>query len=257
MFLILKPDGSPRPVFNLKCLNTYLSVKKFRLISHIKIPSFLQKGDFLTSLDLSQAYCHVPIIPRHQKFLSFVYREKVYQWTCLPFGLASAPQTFGQLSNWIASLLREKGVRVVVYPDDFLLAHQNPVILSEQTVLEVHLLSSLGWSVNIQKSQLSPCQSIDYLGITWNMTSHQMLLPLNKVVSLRNRLQLLYQNPHWSLRIAQELIGVLNFAAFVVPLGRLYLKRIQLASRQLHQLHPRQIVPIPQQALKEMGWWVE
>lgn len=73
----------------------------------------------------------------------------------------------------------------------------------------------------------------------------------------KNRLQLLYQNPHWSLRIAQELIGVLNFAAFVVPLGRLHLRRIQLASRQLHQLHPRQIVPIPQQALKEMGWWVE
>lgn len=185
MFLTLKPDGSTRPVFNLKCLNTYLSLKKFRLISHIKIPSFLQKGDFLTSLDLSQAYCHVPIIPRHQKFLSFVYRKKVYQWTCLPFGLALAPQTFGQLSNWIASLLREKGVRVVVYLDEFLLAHQNPVILSEQTVLAVHLLSSLGWSVNIQKSQLSPCQSIDYLGITWNMTSYQMLLPLNKVVSLK------------------------------------------------------------------------
>uniref|UniRef100_A0A8D9E8A0 Enzymatic polyprotein n=1 Tax=Cacopsylla melanoneura TaxID=428564 RepID=A0A8D9E8A0_9HEMI len=257
MFLVTKPDGSQRPVFNLKGLNTFLSLKKFRLISHLKVPSFLQRGDFLTKLDLSQAYSHVPIVPRHQRFLSFVYRDKVYQWTCLPFGLASAPQAFAQLTNWVASLLREKGVRVIVYLDDFLVAHQDPATLTVQTELAVQLLSCLGWTVNLKKSQLVPSQSLEFLGITWDMQSHKMCLPPKKVASFTNRVLLLIQSPLWSLKTAQELIGILNFAAFVVPLGRLHLRRIQLASRKLNRLHPYQLVSIPQQALREIEWWGE
>lgn len=110
MFTVRKGDGSLRPIFNLKNLNAFVSTKLFRLLNHSKIPSFLQREDYMASIDLSQAYCHVPINKRHQRFLCFVYRETVYKWTCLPFGLASAPQAFAQLSNWVAAFLREKGL---------------------------------------------------------------------------------------------------------------------------------------------------
>lgn len=103
MFLVKKGDGTMRPVFNLKSLNSYVTTKKFKLINHQKIPLFLQKNDYLATIDLSQAYCHIPIARRHRRFLCFLYKGTVYQWTCLPFGLASAPQAFAQLSNWVAA----------------------------------------------------------------------------------------------------------------------------------------------------------
>uniref|UniRef100_A0A0A9YMB8 Putative enzymatic polyprotein n=1 Tax=Lygus hesperus TaxID=30085 RepID=A0A0A9YMB8_LYGHE len=257
MFLVYKGDGSPRPVFNLKRLNTFLQPKKFRLINHFRVPSFLQREDFLASIDLSQAYCHVPITPRHRRFLSFVYKDTVYQWTCLPFGLATAPQAFAQLTNWVASYLRNKGIRTIVYLDDFLFAHQDPSLLEEHLRYVTQLLLFLGWQINFKKSQMVPTQLINFLGITWNTKSLQMSLPEAKVLSISNLLLSTIHRSQWSLKSAQILIGVLNFAAFAVPLGRLHLRWIQIATRPLRRVRPRQLLPLSERVLGELRWWQE
>ncbi|KAI5699222.1 hypothetical protein M8J76_011662 [Diaphorina citri] len=109
MFLRQKPNGSIRPIFNLKPLNQYIKLRRFRLINHYRIPGFLQEDDFLATIDLSEAYCHVPVKEGHRRFLSFHFEGKIYSWKCLPFGLASAPQAFSQLTNWVAELLRKQG----------------------------------------------------------------------------------------------------------------------------------------------------
>ncbi|KAI5747543.1 hypothetical protein M8J77_015831 [Diaphorina citri] len=104
MFLRQKPNGSIRPIFNLKPLNQYIKLRRFRLINHYRIPGFLQEDDFLATIDLSEAYCHVPVKEGHRRFLSFHFEGKIYSWKCLPFGLASAPQAFSQLTNWVAEV---------------------------------------------------------------------------------------------------------------------------------------------------------
>ena len=79
-------------MFNLKRLNDFLRLKKFRLVSHFKVPNFLQAGDYLAKIDLSQASFHVPVKESHRRFLSLSFRGLVYEMVCLPFGLlASAP----------------------------------------------------------------------------------------------------------------------------------------------------------------------
>ncbi|XP_011313827.1 uncharacterized protein [Fopius arisanus] len=47
MFLITKNNGEFRPIFDLRGLNQHVRTKKFKLISHHKIPDFLQDGDWL------------------------------------------------------------------------------------------------------------------------------------------------------------------------------------------------------------------
>uniref|UniRef100_A0A8D8SW92 Polyprotein P3 n=1 Tax=Cacopsylla melanoneura TaxID=428564 RepID=A0A8D8SW92_9HEMI len=257
MFSVLKPNGSLRPIFNLKRLNSYLKTKKFRLINHLSIPDFLQSNDFMVSIDLSQAYCHVPVLSRHRRFLSLVYRDRVYSWNCLPFGLASAPQAFAQLTNWVAQFLRDKGLRVVVYLDDFLLAHQCAIVLRAQAAYAIQILNFLGWTPNLQKSRTIPSQAVKFLGIMWNTVSNLVSLPPESIRSLSQRLRSLLCRPIWSLKSAQSLIGSLNFAAFAIPLGRLHLRRIQLAHRRLSRLNPRLLRPIPPRALQEIRWWLE
>lgn len=255
MFLRKKINGKMRPIFNLKNLNRFLRLRKFRLINHIRVPSFLQEGDYLCTIDLSDAYCHVPVKKSHQRFLSFHFRGKTFSWKCLPFGLASAPQAFSQLTNWVAALLRKQGLRIIVYLDDFLLAAQSFEELVMKTKLTVSLLRTLGWQINLSKSRLVPSHTRTFLGLVWNTTSQSVSLPDDKIRSLQNQISLLQKRPRWSLRSYQRLLGQLNFAAFAIPLGRLHLRPFQLAARTLPKLSPRKLLPIPPAALETLKWW--
>lgn len=180
MFLTPKQNGKYRQIFNLRRLNKYLRPKRFRLANHSTVTRFLQRGDFLGKIDLSQAYFHIPIKKSHQRFLAFCYEGKVYQMTCLPFGLSSAPLAFSRITNWIAGRLRELGIRTLVYLDDFLFAHQDSETLSKQLKVAMTFLQSLGWEINREKAILSPVTGLEFLGIIWNVQKNLLVLPESK-----------------------------------------------------------------------------
>ena len=51
------------------------------------IRTSLNTGEWVTSIDLQDAYVHIPIHPRSRKYLRFAHRSQIYQFTSLPFGL--------------------------------------------------------------------------------------------------------------------------------------------------------------------------
>ena len=63
----------------------------------------IQHGDYAFSIDLQDAYLHVPIVKHHRCFLCFVWHNVPYQWKVLPFGLATAPRVFTSLTKPICS----------------------------------------------------------------------------------------------------------------------------------------------------------
>ena len=63
-----------------------------------------QQGDFALSIDLHDAYLHVPIVKHHQGFLCFVWHNVPYQWKVLPFGLATALGFLHPSQNLFCSL---------------------------------------------------------------------------------------------------------------------------------------------------------
>ncbi|XP_033222544.1 uncharacterized protein LOC117176414 [Belonocnema kinseyi] len=230
VFLLQKSDGSLSPVFNLKRLNEYLRPGKFRLITHSKVPGFLQRKDFLAKIDISQAYLHVHIKESHRRYLAMYYRKKIYCWTALPFGLSSAPLAFSRISNWLAGQLRKRGVRVMVYLDDFLLANQDKHLLIQQLKEIVNFLTFLGWKINVPKSILVPSRKLEYLGIMWNPWTDLKFLSEKKTKRLKLTLNKIMSQQKWSWQQAKSLLGTLEFASFVVPLGRVFCRNLQRAA---------------------------
>ncbi|XP_074112632.1 uncharacterized protein LOC141536193 [Cotesia typhae] len=257
MFLIKKSDGGWRPIFDLRNLNRYVEVKEFQLISHSKIPDFLQPRDWLVRIDMSQAYFHIRVSEAHRRFLRVHFRGELLQMTCMPFGLSSAPYAFASVSNWIAELIRSRGIRVAVYLDDFLVACQNRSKLLKQIEMIVRLLVSLGWQINWDKSILEPCQELDFLGITWSTQTGVIKLPLKKAVSIQTLVQEGLRDQSCTLKKAQSLLGHLNFASFVVPRGQLHCRHLQRFSTHFSQNRPRQRLRINNQVQNDLTWWKE
>lgn len=120
IFLVPKKSGGMRPIINLKPLNNFVETIHFKMETLQTALNLLQKGDFLISVDLKDAYFSIPVHPHHRKYLRFIWKEQRYEFQCLPFGLKSAPRIFTKCTKPIMSALRSHGHRGIIYIDDSL-----------------------------------------------------------------------------------------------------------------------------------------
>ena len=125
LFLVPKKDGGMRPVINLKQLNKFIPPHhfEFKMEGMHTVKDLLKKGDWLTKVDLRDAYFTIPIHKKDRLFLRFSAQNRHYQFTCLPFGLSCAPWVFTKTHKPALTLLRELGVRLVAYIDNILVMH--------------------------------------------------------------------------------------------------------------------------------------
>ncbi len=84
----------------------------------------IRQNDFVCKLDLKDAYFTILIHVTHRKYLHFVWRDKHYEYLCLPFGLSTAPRLFTKLLKPALSFLRQLGYRLVIYLEDMLMANE-------------------------------------------------------------------------------------------------------------------------------------
>ena len=128
------------------------------------IRASLIPGEWVLSIDLSDAYLHIPIHPNSRKYLRFCHKSQVFQFTSLPFGLATVPQVCEADGP-------DKWNQTSPVPDDWLIRAQSQeeVQLNTQTV--VHLTQSLGWIINQEKSELKPAQVFSFLGHEYHLDS--------------------------------------------------------------------------------------
>lgn len=113
-------------------------------------------GDYLVSLDLKDAYFSIPIFKPHRKFLRFKWSDQTYDFTCLPFGYSLAPRVFTKVLKPVISYLRTNGYKVVIFLDDILLIGSSVKECLSQLSSLRDLLESLGFVINVNKSQLIP-----------------------------------------------------------------------------------------------------
>ena len=185
LFLVPKKDGGHRPVINLKALNNFVIAPHFKMEGIQTLKSLLRQGDWLVKIDLKDAYFAIPIREENQKFLCFTVANKSYQFTCLPFGLASAPWVFTKTLKPVVALCRELGVRLVIYIDDILVMAESREKAEDQASGLTYLLQCLGFTVNTTKSTLIPTQSLEFLGFSVDSRTMELSLPAHKLKKIR------------------------------------------------------------------------
>ncbi len=130
--------------------------RSFRKITLKIILSQIYPGDQLMSLDLKDAYFHIQVAPHHIRFLRFAIEGVAYQYKVPPFELSLAPCTFTRCMDAALSPLRQIGIRMLNYLDDWLILAQSlGVLISHKTLLLSHL-GCLGLRVNLPRAYCHP-----------------------------------------------------------------------------------------------------
>ena len=111
--------GEYRIIFDLSDLNMFIRKTTFRMTSYFSIMSLISRGDFFISIDLTDAYHAIAIHLFFRRFLTFVFLNVYYQFTCLPQGLTSSPRIFTKIMKVVLTHLRSFSIKIAAWLDDF------------------------------------------------------------------------------------------------------------------------------------------
>ena len=252
LFLVPKTSGGHRVVIDLFSLNKHIQCPTFKMMDTSKIRNSIPKNSLFTSIDISEAFHHIPIQPRFRKFLSFSFQNQAYHFQVMPFGINIGPRIFTKVITEVLKNLHTLHIRASVYIDDWLLWHQTESQLILNTKFTVNLLTKLGFTVNIAKSQLEPVSEITYLGVTWDGSTHTIrpsFTNINKVLKL---LPLTLSQHQIRKKEYQKILGSLNFLAPFIMKGKLHLRLTILHSPTFKKINSALMSP---EFRRQLKWW--
>ena len=94
LFTRPKKNGKKRPIIDLSILNLLLDIPTFKMETVAVIIKSITEGLWACSVDIQDAYFHVPMDWDCHRFLAFQLRDRIFVFQFLPFGLAPAPWAF-------------------------------------------------------------------------------------------------------------------------------------------------------------------
>ena len=240
LFLVPKPHQRWRPVIDLSRLNTFLHIEKFKMETPESIRTSLIPGEWVSSIDLSDAYLHIPIHPNSRKYLRFCYKSQVFQFTSLPFGLATAPQVFTMIVKEAKLMALSRGLRIHQYLDDWLIRSQSQEEAQVNTQAVVDLTQSLGWIINQEKSELKPTQVFSFVGYEYHLDSALVKPTQERWLKLQDLILRLKSKCVLTARCLMSLIGLLASTEKMVPEGRLHMRPFQFHLKE-HWRYPQSL----------------
>ena len=259
LFIVPKPNHKWRPILDLSTLNQFLCVKTFKMETPETIRTSLQQEEWVTSLDFSDAYFHIPIHFTSRKFLRFHFQNQSYQFRALPFGLSTAPMEFTGVVKEVKLMAQSQGIRIHQYLDDWLIRAPTKESCHQGTQSLLALCQELGWMVNMQKSELEPQQVFDFVGYQYDLLNGVVRPTQNRWEALQQKITVLLQTRYCRVRTFMSLIGLLTATEKQVPLGRLHMRPIQWHLKK-HWRVPESLekeIPIPRSLHQYLQWWTQ
>lgn len=258
-FLVEKPSGGVRFIFNLKDLNYFIDPPHFKLEDWRTVVRLMLPGMYMASIDIEDAYLLVPIHPSHRRFLRFQWNGSVFEFQALPFGLSTAPYIFTKIMRPVTTALRESGFESVVYLDDFLILSPTKDHCRSNVQAHINQLSSLGFIINFNKSVLDPSTSIKYLGFIFDSVHQTLAIPNERRLRLLSMIAEFAQRRRSLIQEFASIIGSLVSICPAVRYGLLYTKQLErekfLALCSSNNNYSARM-NIPKELKTDFDWWI-
>ena len=256
-----KTAGEWRGCLDARPVNTELRYEKFKMEGLHTLKGLLRRDDWMTSIDVADAYSNVLLHPEHRQYTRFVWRGVHYQFRAVCFGIASAPRMFTKLLRPVVALLRAAGIRSVIYLDDLLILALTREDSTMKTQFAVNTLVRLGFLISPQ-SEVDPSRSREFLGIQVDSHTMELHVPAKKIKNKDAVKRMLRENAEGRLTVRQlaGIIGKINALSPAVLPARLLSRHLLFCKNKALALSARRVVwnkcvHLSPEALLELQEW--
>ena len=221
-----KQPGKYRVILNLKGLNLDVEYHHFKMDTLETALKLVTRGCFMISIDIKDAYYTIRIHEDYRKYLRFEFEGQLYQFTCLPNGLALGPRIFTKILKVpLAHLRQTYGVNTSAYIDDLLLTEISIKSCHMAAFRTVQILQKLGFTIS-PKSVLQPRQVIEHVGFVIDSVHMKVSLPTDKVTNLKDYIRKCLRKEVFTIREVAQLLGKLEATKPGNRLAQLYTKTL-------------------------------
>ncbi|XP_063912268.1 uncharacterized protein LOC135129117 [Zophobas morio] len=237
IFLVKKPNGKDRFILNLKQLNTFVATSHLQMEDHRTAARLMQKGCYMSTIDLQDAYFLINVDTEHRKYLRCEHNGQLYEFTCMPFGFykTHTPYCIPFTLSW--HLLRDL-----------------PGRFSHLWELGGCLLSKC----------LCGCPGVNFIGrgkfLGFILDSHTMTisLPLEKRKKTLNMIRDFKSRSRCSIRAFAQFIGTLVPACPAIKYGLMYTKafeREKFKALRDHHMNYDTSMSLSSTLQNDFLWW--
>ena len=167
-------------ILNLKQLNELIVYRHFKMESLQSALNFMSKHCWMASIVWKEAYYSFNFAEKYRKFLHFIFKGHLYEFTALPNGFATGSRLFTK--NYKTSFFT---FAETFYVDDSLLFGKSIDECRQNIMKTVDLSLKCGFLVHPVKSVFEPYQIIEYLGFVLNSKEMTVKLTENRVKKLK------------------------------------------------------------------------
>ena len=262
VFLVQKntEEVKYRCILNMKHLNKdHVKLTHFKMDTLNSCLQLMTQDCFMASIDISNAYHHIPIHPDHTKYLKFEIGEQTYRYLTLPQGFRDSPRLFTKALKPLLQHLREKGNISSIYIDDIYIQGSNFQECESNVLYTTQKLKELGFLIS-DKSIFTPTQALCHLGFILNSITMTVSLSDKKREKVKTLCFDILKLTVLSIRKMAKLIGTLVACFPAVQYGPLFYRELERAKIQALKKNKYNYdcsMRIGIKCIAEIHWWVE
>ncbi|KZS05450.1 Uncharacterized protein APZ42_031346 [Daphnia magna] len=259
LFVIPKNTRGFRPIINLNQLNTFVVYRHFKMEGFSNLKHLVPQNDWMGKLDLKVAYLTMLVHKDCRRFLQFIWEGLIYQFNCLAFGLSSAPWAFTKILKPVVTLLRQQGIRLIVYLDGIIFLNSDREKLVEHIDRVKNLFELLGFVINEEKYRTTPTQLIEFSGIPGRHKRDDLFLPISKRHFLIALCEKLLSSKLVSLRDLASLLGNFSWSSSSVPYAQSHYRGVQslyISKLKFFKGIMKTKLELNEEARNDLQWWV-
>ena len=250
---------------NSEVLGEWATVQYVQFREVVELVHSLGVGALLWTVDAKDAYLRVPINKSSMQYMGFSWEGMVFVFTCLSFGLASAPRIYTLFADAMLSIIvNNSGVAewwqwngaplVYHYIDDFFGGAPVGADFESKAQFDavIFWFIKLGVPTTAEKC-VEPTTRIKILGFIYDTIRQMVFIPEGKKDEIQHELEAILAKNQVTKERMQSLVGKLRWVSVCLFAGPAFVRRIEFEINKRRPGHHIKVALFSE----DLEWWVE